>query len=117
MGPVRCEVRTPSWPGSQIPFGRGSSQTRVVHRPRTLRAANRTRPFWSALSNEQKERNLEHWKATPEWREAMQVFPIDPDFDAEGDARQSEHYLADMRRAREARVNKSFLRRLFSSNK
>jgi hypothetical protein len=75
------------------------------------------RPFWGALSSEQKELYLEHWKATPEWREAMQVFEVDPDFDAGADARESEHYLAEMRRAREAQGKPSFLKRLFGSKK
>jgi hypothetical protein len=51
------------------------------------------RPFWASLDEGQRERYLQHWSASPAWRDAMMVFDVDPDLDLEADARESEEYL------------------------
>jgi hypothetical protein len=52
------------------------------------------RPFWASLSPEERGRYLIEWKASPAWREAIDaVCDVDPEFDLEQDARESEEYL------------------------
>lgn len=52
------------------------------------------RPFWESLDAGQRAHYLDHWNASPEWREAIHFhFEEDPDFDAEADMRESKEYL------------------------
>ena len=56
------------------------------------------RPFWSGLSDDSKAQYLEHWHASPEWREALAFFFDSAEtLDVEADARESEAYLAQWR--------------------
>jgi hypothetical protein len=59
------------------------------------------RPFWSALSEAQRSAYLDRWNASPAWRAAMSDLDVDTDFDPEEDARESEAYLAEVRRHRD----------------
>jgi hypothetical protein len=68
------------------------------------------RPFWSGLSAEQKDVYLKHWSASPQWRDALEVFVDDPSLDLEADARESKEYLAQWRETTSQRP--SFWRRL-----
>jgi hypothetical protein len=59
------------------------------------------RPFWSSLSEAERSAYLDRWNASGAWRAAMSDFDVDCDFDPEEEARESEAYLADMRREQE----------------
>lgn len=57
------------------------------------------RPFWASLSSSERRQYLDHWQATPEWREALRFFFEEtPDFDAEADLAESEKHLEEFRR-------------------
>ena len=71
------------------------------------------RPFWSALTPPQRGEYLNRWNATAAWREAMSVFDMDTDYDAEEDARESEEYLAQVQRERATRQKPPLRKRLF----
>jgi hypothetical protein len=71
------------------------------------------RPFWDPLTSAQKDRYLNHWSATPAWREALEVFEQPSDFDVDADARESEIYLAERERERATQEQPSLLKRLF----
>lgn len=52
------------------------------------------RPFWTALTAIQRDRYLDDWQTTPEWREAITfVFESFSDLDIDQDAKDSEEYL------------------------
>jgi hypothetical protein len=78
---------------------------------------NHWRPFWDALDGGQRAQYLDHWRASPEWREAIEFhFSEDPAFDAEADVRESEEYLARHRQERAAQIaHKPWWARLFQS--
>lgn len=78
---------------------------------------NHWRPFWDALDGGQRTQYLDHWKASSEWREAIEFhFNEDPAFDAAADVRESEEHLARHRQERAARLaRKPWWARLFHS--
>ena len=51
------------------------------------------RPFWGSLTESQRARYLDHWSASPAWREAMGIFTAHADIDLAADAAESEEYL------------------------
>ncbi len=59
------------------------------------------RPFWAALTAEQKAQYLDHWNASPDWRAAI-AFHFDRawESDAEADAAESIQYQQDLKQAR-----------------
>jgi hypothetical protein len=53
------------------------------------------RPFWHALSSEQKTQYLDHWQASKGWWDAIAfAFEDKPDFDAKEDFAESQRMLA-----------------------
>jgi hypothetical protein len=67
-------------------------------------------PFWNGLSDEQKREYLDHWNATPEWRDAIGfVFGTLYELDAESDAKEAARHDA---RAAERRAQPSLWDRL-----
>jgi hypothetical protein len=70
------------------------------------------RPFWTSLSPTQRTAYLDHWHATPAWRDAMSIFDRDSDLDLEADACESEAYLAELRRRRATEARPPFWTRL-----
>jgi hypothetical protein len=70
------------------------------------------RPFWSSLSETQRLQYLDHWKASPGWRDAIRFFFEELSaVDAETDAAESERYLEEFRRQRAGK--RSLLDRIF----
>jgi hypothetical protein len=63
------------------------------------------------LSEAEQAAYLQHWRATEEWREAIQFFFESHEIDLAADAAESEENLAAFRHGPHRR---SFLRRLFS---
>jgi hypothetical protein len=72
------------------------------------------RPFWAALSAEQRLAYLGHWKASENWREWIRFVCEQPaDFDAAEDAADSERLSGERAAAKQAAGEVSFLSRLF----
>jgi len=69
------------------------------------------RPFWGSLTESQRARYLDHWSASPDWREALDIFTADPGVDLAADAAESEEYLTRWRAENPERP--SLWRRLF----
>jgi hypothetical protein len=70
------------------------------------------RPLWSRLSASERAEYLDHWNASPEWREAIRFsFDDQEKVDLVADAAESERELEEFRRARTR--PRSFLDRLF----
>jgi len=71
------------------------------------------RPYWAPLTTIQRDRYLDDWQASPEWREAIAfVFGAFSDLDIDQDAKESETYLIDHGK-RPQRKKRSLLGRLF----
>jgi hypothetical protein len=72
-------------------------------------------PFWSSLASGQRVRYLDHWQASPEWREAIEFhFEAGQSVDAATDVRESEDHLARHHAERAARrANAPWWQRLF----
>jgi hypothetical protein len=69
-------------------------------------------PFWTVLSEAEREIYLDHWKASDEWRQWLHFsFDVDPDFDAEADLAESEAWLKE-RAAERDRARPGFFRAL-----
>jgi hypothetical protein len=67
-------------------------------------------PFWGSLTAHQRALYLDHWQASPEWRDAVRFhFDEDPSVDTAAGVRESEEHLA---RHRAQRAKKPWWRRL-----
>jgi len=53
----------------------------------------RWRPFWSALDEQQREAYLQHWSASPAWRDALSVFSDHEGTDLEAEWKEFEQNL------------------------
>ena len=69
------------------------------------------RPFWASLTESQRAQYLEHWSASPAWKEALGIFTAHVGVDLAADAAESEEYLKRWRA--ENPVKRPFWRRLF----
>lgn len=69
------------------------------------------KPFWTSLSEEQREQYLGHWSATPEWRDAMYIFTLHEEIDLKAEWAEFEERSRQRRAEEQPKV--SLWKRLF----
>lgn len=92
----------------RVPRARSPRACRLpAPRPHGGVLINHWRPFWGTVDGAQRAQYLDHWKASPEWLEAVEFhFSDDPALDAADDVRESDEYVARHREERAARLGR-----------
>lgn len=71
----------------------------------------RWRPFWNSLNDEQRDQYLQHWSASPAWRDALSIFSDHEGLDLATEWKEFEQDLR--RREAQASSTPSFWQRLW----